>query len=296
MTIVLINLDEALIAAIAAGNAISFLPPTAPQLPDMAFEEQTCSSSPDINSTSSTRDTNGVSNTTEPQAESLRDKYDKLRDKYDELRDENDRLKDSYHEIEKQHMEKCHWLEQRIIALEAKLNFKRLLWQTETQKLSEKVRKLNLELGYTNGVQDPHEDGGLEDDELVVDITIAIRERGGNEPSLRRCKLDTGCPELNLIARSVLQGLNPDKRDYNGAPVVGLGGKGITPKEEVELEWHVRGKPHQEYTDWFTVWEEEHEGNEVSLGVDVLIGRKTLAERHFLSRNRNVYLGLHAPM
>jgi hypothetical protein len=262
--IVLINLDEALIAAIAAGNAILFLPPTAPQLPDMAFEEQTCSSSPDINSTLSTRDTNGVSNTTEPQAESLRDKYDKLRDKYDELRDKNDQLKDSYHEIEKQHMEKCHRLEQRIIALEAELNVERLLWQTDYG--------------------------------LVVDITIAIRERGGNEPSLRMCKLDTGCPELNLIARSALQGLNPDKRDYSGTPVIGLGSKGITPKEEVELEWHVRGKPHQEYTDWFTVWEEEHEGNEISLGVDVLIGRRTLAERHFLLRNRNVYLGLQAPM
>jgi hypothetical protein len=42
------------------------------------------------------------------------------------------------------------------------------------------------------------------------------------------------------------------------------------------------------YTTWFTVWDEDVVG--ADLGVDILLGRETIAAKRFLIRNTEVYL------
>lgn len=116
---------------------------------------------------------------------------------------------------------------------------------------------------------------------------IILNERGSFDT--RMCRLDTGSPTVNLVTSSALEGLSVERRPYQGMPIVGIGGRaeGTIPKEQVQLQWHVRGK-HKTYKTWFTVWEEETA--ETELGIDILLGRDTIAAERFLIRNTEVYL------
>jgi len=275
------------LSAIAANGVVRSPTSTAAKSPDMAIDDETPSPLLDTVEPLQTEAVNGVDDGTERQVESLRRRsytqeyIDLLKEQVQWLK-EQIRLKEELRSKEFQRLEEKRKADEKIKRLEEELRFEQRQRLEEKRKADEKIRRLEEELRSKLG--------SLSDDDLEVDFTICIREEGG-EASWRMCKLDTGSPIHNLIASSALKGLHLKRRDYTGDPIIGIGGKpsGITPKEEVELEWHVKGMT-KTYTTWFTVWEEVNEGVKVPLGVDVLMGRKTIAEIEVILRNRPIYL------
>jgi hypothetical protein len=243
-------------------------PPSPPgQRLDMAIEDNVLLTSVETHDTGAMLQANGASDSgTSQEASPRRWTGEDLIVLLQENRDRMKEIRDMYKEKEEMRQEKEEMMK---------------LIKTLQEEIEEQKKMINGQKSLTSNTAGDRND-------LNVEFRMLIHKEHGSD-ELRMCRLDTGSPMVNLVASSALQGLAPQRRAYKGMPIRGIEGttSGIIPEWEVELRWHVRGKS-KTYTTWFTVWDEDVVG--ADLGVDILLGRETIAAERFLIRNTEVYL------
>jgi hypothetical protein len=241
---------------------------------DMAIEDNVLSTSVETHDTGAMLQANSASDSGTSQEASPRrwtdeDHFGLL----EENRAQWKKICDMYEEREEMRQEKEEMRQQKEDMMK--------LIETLQEEIEEQKKMINGQKSLTSNTAGDRND-------LDVEFGMLIHKEHGSY-ELRMCRLDTGSPMVNLVASSALQGLAPQRRAYKGMPIRGIEGtaSGIIPEWEVELRWHVWGKS-KTYTTWFTVWDEDVVG--ADLGVDILLGRETIAAKRFLIRNTEVYL------